>query len=146
MDVVILFLIIRVAVFNEFYSIFNPFSICDCEIINKFYMLNNANKAKRVCKKNSVLFSFSFAVHFLSIVWSWLFQIIRKNIYKSFFCLQERIPLTAEPIRFSFTFKLLIGPEKVYSYFCRGYVHPTPQPPEKIPSLKFILLFCLKLK
>ena len=41
-----------------------------------------------------------------------------------FVCLYRRISLTAEPIRFSFTGQLFIGPEKVYNYLGEGYHHP----------------------
>ena len=34
------------------------------------------------------------------------------------------ISLTAEPIWFTFTVKILIGPGKVYNYFGRVYHHP----------------------
>ncbi len=40
-------------------------------------------------------------------------------------CLYRRTLLTYEPIRFSFTVQLLIGPGKVHSYFWGGYLHPT---------------------
>ena len=38
-------------------------------------------------------------------------------------CVYRRISLTAEPIWFSFTMQLLIGPVKVYNYFGGGYYH-----------------------
>ena len=36
----------------------------------------------------------------------------------------QRISLTAEPIWFYFTVKLLIGPGKVFNYFVKGYLYP----------------------
>ena len=38
-------------------------------------------------------------------------------------CLYRRFSLTTEPIWFSFTDKLLLGPGKVYDYFRGGYIH-----------------------
>ena len=40
-------------------------------------------------------------------------------------CVYRRISLTTEPIWFSFTVLLLIGPGKVYSYFGGRYHHPS---------------------
>ena len=39
------------------------------------------------------------------------------------YSLQRRISLTTEPIWLSFTVKLLMSLEKVYNYFCGGYLH-----------------------
>ena len=39
-------------------------------------------------------------------------------------CLYRRISPTTEPIGFSFTGQLFIGPRKVYNYFGGGYNHP----------------------
>ena len=46
-----------------------------------------------------------------------------------FSCLFIRISLTAQPIGFSFTGYLLIGPGKVYNYFGGGYYHPSKKSP-----------------
>ena len=64
-------------------------------------------------------------------------------LYKvvSVFCLSRRISLTAEPILFSLTMKLLIGPGKVLNYFWGGCIHPPP--PKRI---FFFTLLKLKFK
>ena len=61
-------------------------------------------------------------------------------LYKvvSVFCLSWWISLTAKPILFSVTVKLLIGPGKVLNYFWRGYLYPPP------PKNIFLTLFKLK--
>ena len=61
-------------------------------------------------------------------------------LYKvlSVFCLSWRISLTAKPVLFFFTVKLLIGPGKVFDYFWGGCLHPS--------SLQKYLFTLLKLK
>ena len=49
-----------------------------------------------------------------------------------FVCLQRRISLTAEPIGFSFTGQLLIGPWQVYNYFLVGWDTPNSPPQKKL--------------
>ncbi len=48
----------------------------------------------------------------------------------SVFCLSGKISRTTEPILFSFTVKLLVGPGKVLNYFGGGCLHPPP--PKKL--------------
>ncbi len=60
-------------------------------------------------------------------------------LYKvvSVFCLSRTISLTAKPILFSFTVKLLIGTGKVLNYFWEGCLHPLPHKKLKLDEVDF---------
>ena len=61
-----------------------------------------------------------------------------------FVCLYQRISLTTEPIWFSLTGQLFIGPGKVYNYSGGGYHHPPKKiAPKNSPLTIFFLLFLL---
>ena len=94
-----------------------------------FTKISSSNKCgtQITAKKNliNVLFCFQFNISFLIERYNLAFlKSNRMSICVSVCVFYRKIALTAEPIWFSLTMKLLICLGKIYNSFWGGYLHP----------------------